>query len=109
MSFTGSSVTAGHDSLLSEAFPALVYDTMGPAFRALGVELVVRNIAVGNNPCMPYDACLKVRRNKLAVRCHFNSRPRCSFTNKSFTFTCIFSCCFVTEAIVPMMIILFAY
>jgi hypothetical protein len=60
MSFTGSSVTAGHDSLLSEAFPALVYDTMGPAFRALGVELVARNVAVGNNPCMPYDACLKV-------------------------------------------------
>ena len=32
---------------------------MQPAFEALGIELDSRNVALGNNPCTPYDACVK--------------------------------------------------
>ena len=59
ISFTGSSVTAGHDSRISEAFPALVHSMLSPAFRIAGLELIVRNVALGNNPCMPYDICVR--------------------------------------------------
>lgn len=52
VSFTGSSVTAGHDSKFEEAFPSLVNSTMAPIFREAGISLHVRNVAVGNNPCM---------------------------------------------------------
>jgi hypothetical protein len=65
MGFTGSSVAAGHDSLFVEAYPALINQTLFPVFSALGVDLDVRNVAVGNNPCVPYDACLKVSTRNL--------------------------------------------
>ena len=32
---------------------------MRPAFEALGIELDSRNVALGNNPCTPYDVCVK--------------------------------------------------
>jgi hypothetical protein len=58
MSFTGSSVTAGHDSKYSEAFPSLINQTMYPILQSLNINLQVRNVAVGNNPCIPYDLCV---------------------------------------------------
>ena len=53
ISFTGSSVTAGHDSPFNQSFTVLVNHTLRPIFQAAGVPLSVRNNAVGNNPCMP--------------------------------------------------------
>ena len=58
ISFTGSSVTAGHDSRFDQAYPRVTYDFMNPAFTALDINLDVRNVAHGNNPCFPYDPCV---------------------------------------------------
>ena len=60
MSFLGSSVAAGHDSFFNQSYPVLVGQTMKPVFDALGIQLVSRNVALGNNPCMPYDICVKI-------------------------------------------------
>lgn len=59
VSFLGSSVTAGHDSQFSKAFSEVTRGIMKPAFDAIDVELEVINGAMGNNPCMPYDVCVK--------------------------------------------------
>lgn len=32
--------------------------------QAMGLELVVRNQAIGNNPCFPYDACVATHMGK---------------------------------------------
>ncbi len=32
---------------------------MKPAFAAMGIDLDSRNVALGNNPCTPYDVCVK--------------------------------------------------
>lgn len=32
---------------------------MAPVFASLGLNLIVRNHALGNNPCFAYDACIK--------------------------------------------------
>jgi hypothetical protein len=58
ISFTGSSVTAGHDSAFRDSFPAVTGQLMAPAFADLNINLVADNVAMGNNPCMPYDACV---------------------------------------------------
>jgi len=57
MIFGGSSVTAGHDSYFNQSFPMIVKQRMTPAFKKLGINLVVRNIALGANPCIPYTYC----------------------------------------------------
>jgi len=56
--FSGTSVTAGHDSYFAEAFPNVFYERMKPIMSLLGINFQVRNHALGNNPCYPYDACL---------------------------------------------------
>lgn len=56
--FSGSSVTAGHDNLFSEAYPQVVFDSIAPVFNSLSVVPELRNHALGNNPCYPYDACV---------------------------------------------------
>ena len=60
ISFLGSSVTAGHDTLFNISVSQLTENVMTPAFDELGVKLVVINGAMGNNRCLPYDACVKV-------------------------------------------------
>jgi hypothetical protein len=57
ISFMGSSVTAGHDTAFNSSFPVLTGEFMKPAFEDLGIELITRNAAMGNNPCEPYDIC----------------------------------------------------
>eukprot|EP00601_Ochromonadales_sp_CCMP2298_P021469 CAMPEP_0173311706 /NCGR_PEP_ID=MMETSP1143-20121109/23688_1 /TAXON_ID=483371 /ORGANISM="non described non described, Strain CCMP2298" /LENGTH=435 /DNA_ID=CAMNT_0014253745 /DNA_START=123 /DNA_END=1430 /DNA_ORIENTATION=+ len=59
ISFTGSSVTAGHDSHFNFSTPVIVGNLMGPAFASMGITLHSRNVALGNNPCTPYDVCVK--------------------------------------------------
>lgn len=75
--FSGSSVTAGHgmkcslsfisyafnpqtflDNYFSEAYPNVVYEKLLPIFHHLNYSLIVRNHAIGNNPCYAYDACI---------------------------------------------------
>ncbi len=78
IAFSGSSVTAGHgklkilycsfslffliytllDNFLSEAYPSVVTGNLSPVFKSLNISLVVRNQAIGNNPCYAYDACV---------------------------------------------------
>jgi hypothetical protein len=88
ISFMGSSVTAGHDSPFNVSFPIITQVTstesvdaktiyylslllnfplymcvlqtmMSPAFTAFNLTLETRNAAMGNNPCMPYDVCVR--------------------------------------------------
>lgn len=46
------------DNYFDESFPQVFERTLTPVFAALGVPFVVRNHALGNNPCYPYDACV---------------------------------------------------
>jgi len=50
ISFTGSSVTAGHDSPFNATFPILTEKLMAPAFDVMNISLIGRNAAMGNNP-----------------------------------------------------------
>lgn len=59
VSFLGSSVTAGHDSDFNITTSELTRHFMKPAFDAAGIKLEVINGAMGNNPCLPYDVCVK--------------------------------------------------
>ena len=45
--FGGSSVTAGHDNFLWQAYPQVYERRLRPAFEALGINFEVRNIAMG--------------------------------------------------------------
>ena len=47
MIFSGSSVTAGHDNNYNNSFPMIVSKRLKPTFDALGIPLIVRNIAQG--------------------------------------------------------------
>lgn len=55
--FGGSSVTSGHDNYYNQSYPSVFDRRMRPAFEALGIELRVRNIAMGGAGCDPYNAC----------------------------------------------------
>lgn len=57
MIFGGSSVTAGHDNYYSQSHPFVFERRVAPVLEALGVKLVVRNIAQGANNCRPFDYC----------------------------------------------------
>lgn len=60
LSFLGSSVAAGHDSHFNLSYPIVVGNLMRKSFSVLNVNLISRNMALGNNPCMPYDVCVKI-------------------------------------------------
>jgi hypothetical protein len=57
MIFGGSSVTAGHDNLFNQSYPLIFRSRMQKIFEAIGVKLVVHNIAQGANNCIPYTHC----------------------------------------------------
>ena len=67
ISFLGSSVAAGHDSHFNYSYPVVVGDIMRSSFAAAGVNLITRNVALGNNPCMPYDVCVKIFAGKMII------------------------------------------
>jgi hypothetical protein len=46
------------DNYFTEAYPQMFYNRMKPVFQSFNIPLVVRNHAIGNNPCYPYDACI---------------------------------------------------
>ena len=82
ISFLGSSVTAGHDSLFSQAYPSLVDSIMAPVFSALDINLVVRNVALGNNPCMPYDVCVETFAGSDADVVQWEQTYNCGFDDR---------------------------
>ena len=49
MIFGGSSVTAGHDNMFEQSYPMVLRSRMEPLLAQVGVELKVRNIAMGAN------------------------------------------------------------
>jgi hypothetical protein len=49
MTFGGSSVTAGHDNYYNQSYPAVVNRRLTPVLKALGVDLIVHNIAQGES------------------------------------------------------------
>lgn len=77
ISFTGSSVTAGHDSMFSDSYPVVVGNIMKPAFEPMGINLVSNNDAMGNNPCMPYDACVATYSGPDADIVHWEQQFNC--------------------------------
>jgi hypothetical protein len=81
ISFTGSSVTAGHDSPFNLSYPVLTGLTMAPAFAPLKINLISRNDAMGNNPCMPYDACVATFSGPNADIVHWEQQFNCYFDN----------------------------
>lgn len=54
----GTSVTAGHDNMFNQSFPIVWGQLMQEAFTAAGVELVMRNHAMGWNPIHPSYFCV---------------------------------------------------
>jgi hypothetical protein len=58
VSFSGTSVTAGHDNNFDQSFPIVFYKALNDSFNAAGVRLVVRNHAMGNNPPIPSALCV---------------------------------------------------
>lgn len=52
-------MTAGHDSHFNQSTPIVTQTLMEKALHSADVSLDVRNVALGNNPCMPYDICVK--------------------------------------------------
>ena len=59
ISFLGSSVTAGHDTEFNITVSELTRYYMKSSFEAIGIDFRVINGALGNNPCTPYDICVK--------------------------------------------------
>lgn len=86
--FGGSSVTAGHDNYHHEAYPQVFYDTLDPLMKLLSITFVVRNRAIGNNPCYPYDECLNTHLGndldvvtwEQSMNCGRESKPLETFT-----------------------------
>jgi len=77
VSFTGSSVTAGHDSPFKLSFPVLFGELTKAAFVPLDINLVSNNDAMGNNPCMPYDACVATYSGPNADIVHWEQQYNC--------------------------------
>jgi hypothetical protein len=50
----GSSVTAGHDTFVDAAWPAVIERALKPTWEALGVDFLVRNQAVGGRNPNPW-------------------------------------------------------
>jgi hypothetical protein len=92
MGFTGSSVTTGHDNYFSDAYPNIIYQNLLPLFKLLNISLIVRNGAVGSNPCYPYDACIETHvGNDLDIvgweqswNCAIDPRPLDTFTRQAY-------------------------
>lgn len=56
--FAGYSVTAGRGNYASQAYPMVLQKLLATSFSLLGIELQVRNAAIGGCPAFPYGWCL---------------------------------------------------
>lgn len=77
ISFLGSSVAAGHDSHFNYSYPVVAGQMMSAAFDAMDVTIDSRNMALGNNPCFPYDICVKIFANVDADIIHWEQTFNC--------------------------------
>jgi hypothetical protein len=59
MSFMGSSVTAGHDTAFNISFSELTGKYLQTPLSKFNIQTISRNVALGNNPCVPYDLCVQ--------------------------------------------------
>mmetsp|Transcript_13013 Transcript_13013/g.28163 ORF Transcript_13013/g.28163 Transcript_13013/m.28163 type:complete len:692 (-) Transcript_13013:51-2126(-) len=57
-SFGGYSVTVGRGNLFSQSFPFVMESVLREPLKEIGVDLVVRNAAIGGIPSFPYGWCL---------------------------------------------------
>jgi len=64
---------------------------MKPIFKQLNIALVVRNHAIGNNPCYPYGACIETHLGddldiltwEQSMNCGHDSKPVDTFTRSA--------------------------
>jgi hypothetical protein len=56
--FGGYSVTAGRGNVFTQSFPFFMRDKLVMPFSMLGMELVVKNAAIGGCPAFPYGWCM---------------------------------------------------
>lgn len=82
ISFMGSSVTAGHDSPSNMSFPVVTEKLMKLPFKTAGIDLEIRNTAMGNNPCLPYDACSQTFSGHDADIIHWEQSYNCFPTDE---------------------------
>jgi hypothetical protein len=86
MTFTGSSVTAGHDSFFNQSFSELTGAVMSEALSVFHIDAVSRNVALGNNPCLPYDVCVKSFAGKDSDLVHWEQSFNCDARDPRFKF-----------------------
>lgn len=58
IAFAGYSVTVGRGNYFNQSFPFVLEDLLKPLFDKMGLELIVRNAAIGGIPSFPYGFCL---------------------------------------------------
>jgi hypothetical protein len=85
-SFSGSSVTAGHDSKFNVSTSEVVGEFMKSPFSAMNITFESRNVALGNNPCVPYDVCIKFFAGLDADIVHWEQNYFCDGRNVVETF-----------------------
>jgi len=83
MTFSGSSVTAGHDNYYAQSYPYIFKKRMSEIFKGVGIELVVHDIALGANNCSPYVLC-------------YESMGGADPDFINWEQVCVFVCCFVS-------------
>lgn len=54
----GMSDTAGHGNRASDSYPLVFLEALKPAMAAAGIELEVRNFAMGGVPSFPHSVCM---------------------------------------------------
>ena len=60
LAFGGYSVTVGRGNFFSQSYPFVLEKIVKEIFKdALGIDIVVRNAAIGGTPSFPYGWCLK--------------------------------------------------
>lgn len=59
MVFGGTGVTAGYDNFLHQSYPMLVEKRLNPIFKALGINLIVRNIGQIHVDCRLGNYCFE--------------------------------------------------
>ena len=84
MSFTGSSVTAGHDTVFNQSFSELSGKMMNEVLPEFNVRAVSRNVALGNNPCLPYDVCVSTFAGKDSDVVHWEQSFNCDGRDTRF-------------------------
>eukprot|EP00602_Paraphysomonas_sp_CaronLab_P001966 CAMPEP_0185021022 /NCGR_PEP_ID=MMETSP1103-20130426/3684_1 /TAXON_ID=36769 /ORGANISM="Paraphysomonas bandaiensis, Strain Caron Lab Isolate" /LENGTH=466 /DNA_ID=CAMNT_0027552295 /DNA_START=242 /DNA_END=1639 /DNA_ORIENTATION=+ len=77
ISWMGSSVTAGHDTPFNLTFTERTGRLMAPAFEAVNIKINSRNVALGNNPCLPYDLCVNAFAGSDADIVHWEQSFNC--------------------------------